>query len=91
MRGPDQVFRSGCTGGIVHRIQFDSAEDLDPVLILVLKAVDLTKILVDLHVDIRIHVTGKAKLQKAELQGLLHHLLRGIGPVTENGMGVEVG
>ena len=88
--GADQIFRVIRAVGIVNIVQFHAAEDLDPVRIFLLETADLREIRLNVHMNVRIHMSGKSEVPEAELQGLQDHILRRVGSVAEPGVGVKI-
>ena len=91
MRRADDIIRTVSTARIIHIVKLNAAEDLYFVAVDVCQPADLIKVRLNVHVDVRIHVAGKAQLGKAQRYGLLHHLFRSVLTVAECGVRVEIG
>ena len=66
MCGPDDVFRLRHKRGVKQGIQFDAHQYIDLIFVFVLQAADFPAVGLNIHMDVRVHVTGKAKMLKAK-------------------------
>ena len=90
MRRADHILRSCRPLLRVEAVELRAGKDLQPAPVLLPELPDLLQVSRHVHMDVRVHVPGKAKMGKPDLQRALRHLPGRIGSVAHRRMRVII-